>query len=571
MGKAHIGVIGLAVMGRNLVLNLSDHGNPVAVYNRTWERTRDFLVGEAAGRDIQGCPTLAELVAALRHPRVVLLMVKAGAGVDAVIDQLLPLLAPGDVIMDGGNSHYADSSRRHAQLQAAGLHFVGLGVSGGEEGARHGPSLMPGGDPTAWSLIRGLLQPIAAQVEGQPCCQWVGEGGAGHYVKMVHNGIEYGDMQLIAEAYDLLGHGLGLDAGQLAATFARWNQGVLASYLIEITAAILAVRDADGIPRVERIRDSAGQKGTGQWTAVDALELGVPLTLIGEAVNARYLSALKEERERAAAVFPASRTGTAAPAGAIPAAGTTSAAGASPAAGTTSAAGASPAAGTTSAGGTTPTSGMIPAEEMPPAAVMTSGAMTSAGMTPGQETVSGAGSTGEAVSGAPQTPPEDSRVLDVHDALYAAKLVSYAQGFMLLRAASQRFGWNLAYGDIALLWRGGCIIRSRFLGDIKRAFERNPDLENLLLDDFFATAIRRAEPSWRRAVALGIQHGIPLPACSAALAFFDGYRRARLPANLLQAQRDYFGAHGYGRLDAPAGQRFHTDWAGDRQERTLDE
>ncbi len=542
MGKAHIGVIGLAVMGRNLVLNLSDHGNPVAVYNRTWERTRDFLVGEAAGRDIQGCPTLAALVAALRHPRVVLLMVKAGAGVDAVIDQLLPLLAPGDVIMDGGNSHYADSSRRHARLQAAGLHFVGLGVSGGEEGARHGPSLMPGGDPTAWPLIRGLLQPIAAQVEGQPCCQWVGEGGAGHYVKMVHNGIEYGDMQLIAEAYDLLSQGLGLDAGQLAATFARWNQEVLASYLIEITAAILAVRDADGIPRVERIRDSAGQKGTGQWTAVDALELGVPLTLIGEAVNARYLSALKEERERAAAVFPASRTGTAAPAGAIPAAGTTSAAGAIPAAGTT------------------------PAAEMTPAAVMTSG-----GMTPGQENVSGPVSTGEAVSGAPSTPPEDSRVLDVHDALYAAKLVSYAQGFMLLRAASQRFGWNLAYGDIALLWRGGCIIRSRFLGDIKRAFERNPDLENLLLDDFFAAAIRRAEPGWRRAVALGIQHGIPLPACSAALAFFDGYRRARLPANLLQAQRDYFGAHGYGRLDAPAGQRFHTDWAGDRQERTLDE
>ena len=554
MGKAHIGVIGLAVMGRNLVLNLSDHGNPVAVYNRTWERTRDFLVGEAAGRDIQGCPTLAELVAALRHPRVVLLMVKAGTGVDAVIDQLLPLLAPGDVIMDGGNSHYADSARRHAQLQAAGLHFVGLGVSGGEEGARHGPSLMPGGDPAAWPLIRGLLQPIAAQVEGQPCCQWVGEGGAGHYVKMVHNGIEYGDMQLIAEAYDLLGQGLGLDAGQLAATFARWNQGVLASYLIEITAAILAVRDADGIPRVERIRDSAGQKGTGQWTAVDALELGVPLTLIGEAVNARYLSALKEERERAAAVFPASRPGTAALAGAIPAVGPTSAGGTIPAAGTTAAAGAIPAAGTT------------PGAEMTPAAVMTSG-----GMIPGHETCPGAGSASEAVSGAPQTPPEDSRVLDVHDALYASKLVSYAQGFMLLRAASQRFGWNLAYGDIALLWRGGCIIRSRFLGDIKRAFEHNPDLENLLLDDFFAAAIRRAEPGWRRAVALGIQHGIPLPACSAALAFFDGYRRARLPANLLQAQRDYFGAHGYGRLDAPAGQRFHTDWAGDRQERTLDE
>ena len=486
MGEAHIGVIGLAVMGRNLVLNLNDHGAPVAVHNRTWERTREFLAGEAAGRDIRGCPTLAELVAALRQPRVVLLMVKAGSGVDAVIDQLLPLLASGDVIIDGGNSHYRDSARRQAHLQATGLRFIGLGVSGGEEGARHGPSLMPGGDPAAWPLVRGLLQPIAAQVEGQPCCQWVGEGGAGHYVKMVHNGIEYGDMQLIAEAYDLLGRGLGLDAGQLAATFAGWNQGVLASYLIEITAAILAVRDADGTHRVERIRDSAGQKGTGQWTAVDALELGVPLTLIGEAVNARYLSAHKGERERAAAVFPA-----------------------------------------------------LDIE--------------------GAATVLSATHQGNPC------------IQDVHDALYAAKLVSYAQGFMLLRAASQRFGWNLAYGDIALLWRGGCIIRSRFLGDIKRAFDRDPDLENLLLDDFFAAAIRQAQPGWRRAITLGIQRGIPLPAFSAALAFFDGYRRACLPANLLQAQRDYFGAHTYGRLDAPAGQRFHTDWTGDRRERTVDE
>ena len=547
MSKAHIGVIGLAVMGRNLVLNLNDHGNPVAVYNRTWERTRDFLADEAAGRDIRGCPTLAELVAALRHPRVVLLMVKAGAGVDAVIAQLLPLLSPGDVIIDGGNSHYADSARRQARLQDAGLRFVGLGVSGGEEGARHGPSLMPGGDPAAWPLIRGLFQPIAAQAEGQPCCQWVGEGGAGHYVKMVHNGIEYGDMQLIAEAYDLLSQGLGLDAGQLAATFARWNQGVLESYLIEITAAILAVRDADGTPRVERIRDSAGQKGTGQWTAVDALELGVPLTLIGEAVNARYLSALKEERERAAAVFPTSPTGTAAPAETILAAGSASAAGTIPAA------------------VTTPTSGTIPVAKMTPAAVMPSG-----GMTPDQETLSGLESAGEAVTGTPSTLPDSTWIEDVHDALYAAKLVSYAQGFMLLRAASQRFGWNLAYGDIALLWRGGCIIRSRFLGDIKRAFDRNPDLENLLRDDFFAAAIRQAEPGWRRAVALGIQQGIPLPACSAALAFFDGYRRARLPANLLQAQRDYFGAHSYGRVDAPAGQRFHTDWSGDQRERPVE-
>ena len=529
MGEAHIGVIGLAVMGRNLVLNLNDHGAPVAVYNRTWERTREFLAGEAAGRDIRGCPTLAELVAALRQPRVVLLMVKAGSGVDSVIDQLLPLLASGDVIIDGGNSHYRDSARRQAHLQATGLRFIGLGVSGGEEGARHGPSLMPGGDPAAWPLVRGLLQPIAAQVEGQPCCQWVGEGGAGHYVKMVHNGIEYGDMQLIAEAYDLLGQGLGLDAGQLAATFAGWNQGVLASYLIEITAAILAVRDADGTPRVERIRDSAGQKGTGQWTAVDALELGVPLTLIGEAVNARYLSAHKGERERAAVVFPA------------PGVEGTATAGASSAAVT-------PGAGLNSAAG-----------------------ITSAALTADEGQASGSPSAGDAAIILSASHQGNPCIQDVHDALYAAKLVSYAQGFMLLRAASQRFGWNLAYGDIALLWRGGCIIRSRFLGDIKRAFDRDPDLENLLLDDFFAAAIRQAQPGWRRAITLGIQRGIPLPAFSAALAFFDGYRRACLPAKLLQAQRDYFGAHTYGRLDTPAGQRFHTDWTGDRRERTVDE
>ncbi len=480
MDKAHIGVIGLAVMGRNLVLNLSDHGHRVAVYNRTWERTRDFLQGDAAGRDILGCPSLEGLVGDLRKPRVVLLMVQAGGGVDAVIDQLLPLLEPGDVIVDGGNSHYPDTARRYERLSSTGLRFLGMGVSGGEEGARHGPSLMPGGDPAAWPLVRDIFQSIAAVAEGQPCCQWVGEGGAGHYVKMVHNGIEYGDMQLIAEAYHLLRDGLGLDRDQLAEVFGRWNQGVLESYLIEITAAILAVRDPDGVPRVDRILDSAGQKGTGQWTAMDALELGIPLTLIGEAVNARFLSALKGERERAARAFPA-------------------------------------------------------------------------------------------VPRAWDFDRAQPWVEFVHDALYAAKLVSYAQGFMLLRAASQRFGWNLAYGDIALLWRGGCIIRSRFLGDIKRAFARNPDLENLLLDDFFAAAIRQAEPGLRRAVALGIQLGIPLPGFSAALAFFDGYRSARLPASLLQAQRDYFGAHTYARVDAPAERRFHTDWTGDLGEWTINE
>jgi 6-phosphogluconate dehydrogenase len=407
-------------------------------------------------------------------------MVQAGGGVDAVIDQLLPLLEPGDVIVDGGNSHYPDTARRYERLSSTGLRFLGMGVSGGEEGARHGPSLMPGGDPAAWPLVRDIFQSIAAVAEGQPCCQWVGEGGAGHYVKMVHNGIEYGDMQLIAEAYHLLRDGLGLDRDQLAEVFGRWNQGVLESYLIEITATILAVRDPDGVPRVDRILDSAGQKGTGQWTAMDALELGIPLTLIGEAVNARFLSALKGERERAARAFPA-------------------------------------------------------------------------------------------VPRAWDFDRAQPWVEFVHDALYAAKLVSYAQGFMLLRAASEGFGWNLAYGDIALLWRGGCIIRSRFLGDIKRAFARNPDLENLLLDDFFAAAIRQAEPGLRRAVALGIQLGIPLPGFSAALAFFDGYRSARLPASLLQAQRDYFGAHTYARVDAPAERRFHTDWTGDLGEWTINE
>jgi 6-phosphogluconate dehydrogenase len=480
MGKAHLGLIGLAVMGRNLVLNLSDHGHRVAVYNRTWARTQEFLAGEGAGRDILGCASLAELVGALRSPRLVMLMVRAGPGVDAVIDQLVPLLAPGDVIIDGGNSHYPDTARRYARLAAVGLRFLGMGVSGGEEGARHGPSLMPGGDPEAWPLVRDIFQSIAAVAEGEPCCQWVGEGGAGHYVKMVHNGIEYGDMQLIAEAYQLLRQGLDLSTDQVAAVFARWNQGLLESYLIEITAAILAVRDPDGVPRVDRILDSAGQKGTGQWTALDALEQGIPLTLIGEAVNARFLSALTDERARAAQAFPAA-----------------------------------------------PQAGDLD--------------------------------------------PSHPWVEFVHDALYAAKLVSYAQGFMLLRAASNRFGWRLAYGDIALLWRGGCIIRSRFLGDITRAFERTPNLENLLFDDFFAGAIRQAEAGWRRAVTLGVQLGIPLPGFAAALSFFDGYRSARLPANLLQAQRDYFGAHTYARRDAPAVGRFHTDWTGDQEERRVDE
>jgi 6-phosphogluconate dehydrogenase len=459
------------------VLNLSDHGYRVAVYNRTYARTAEFLAGEAAGRPIDGSDSLEALVARLRSPRVVLLMVQAGRAVDAVLEQLLPLLAPGDVVVDGGNSHYPDTVRRYQALRERGLRFLGMGISGGEEGARHGPSLMPGGDPEAWPVVRGMFQAIAAKAEGEPCCQWVGEAGAGHYVKMVHNGIEYGDMQLIAEAYQLLREGLGWSTADLAGVFRDWNQGVLESYLIEITGEILTVQDPDGAPRVDRILDSAGQKGTGRWTASDALEQGVPLTLIGEAVNARFLSALREERQAAANILGPVQTG-----------------------------------------------------ELPA--------------------------------------PLD--VAAVGDALYAAKLVSYAQGFMLMRAASEGYGWGLAFGDIALLWRGGCIIRSRFLGDIKAAYSRDQGLQNLLLDPFFRAAMGGAEAGWRRTVAAGVQLGIPLPAMSAALAFYDGYRSARLPANLLQAQRDYFGAHTYQRIDRDPGQRFHTDWTGSREEQAID-
>ena len=479
MQAADIAVIGLAVMGRNLVLNLSDHGYRVEVYNRTYEKTEEFLRDEAAGREIHGARDLPELVERLKSPRVILLMVKAGPAVDAVIDQLAPLLSPGDIVVDGGNTHYPDTERRYGELKDKGLRYLGMGVSGGEEGARYGPSLMPGGDPEAWPEVRGMFQAIAASVDGEPCCQWVGEGGAGHYVKMVHNGIEYGDMQLISEAYQLLREGIGLDADRVAAIFAEWNRGVLASYLIEITGEILTVREPDGSPRVDRILDSAGQKGTGKWTAVDALERGIPLTLIGEAVNARFLSALKSERVAASKLL------------------------------------------------------------------------------------------GEVSALAPRD--VEAAIQAVHDALYAAKIVSYAQGFMLMRAAGRAHGWNLDYGGIALLWRAGCIIRSRFLGDIKAAYEREPGLTNLLLDPFFTRAVRQAEAGWRRAVGLGVELGVPLPAFSAALAFFDGYRRATLPANLLQAQRDYFGAHTYRRVDAPPEAAFHTDWGGDGAEARVDD
>jgi len=473
MALANIGVIGLGVMGRNLVLNLSDKGFRVAVYNRTWSRTEAFLAGEAAGREISGARTLDELVASLQAPRVVLLMVKAGQPVDAVIDQLAPLLDPGDVIIDGGNSHYPDTERRYHALKEKGLRFLGMGISGGEEGARHGPSLMPGGDPEAWPLVKEMFQAIAAKADGEPCCQWVGEGGAGHYVKMVHNGIEYGDMQLIVEAWHLLRSVLDMDNDALADVFARWNEGVLDSYLIEITSHILHVREPDGSWRVDHILDSAGQKGTGKWTAIDALEQGVPLTLIDAAVNARFLSALKPERLRAATILH------------------------------------------------------------------------------------GGGSA---------APPPDNFVDQVHDALYASKIISYAQGFMLMREASEKFGWRLQFGDIALLWRAGCIIRSRFLKDIKAAFDGNPELENLLFDDFFANAVNAAQSGWRSVVATGAMHGVPLPAFSTALSFYDGYRSATLPANLIQAQRDYFGAHSYRRTDREPDAVFHTRWTEDQVE-----
>ncbi len=475
---ADIGVVGLGVMGSNIALNIADHGYRVAVYNHHVERVRHFLEQAGPGQQFTGCEDYAGLCAALRTPRLILMMVTAGPVVDQVIERLLPHLQPGDVLIDGGNSFYRDTERRLAELAKHDIRYVGMGISGGEEGARHGPAIMPGGDPGAWPLIRDMFRAIAARADdGEPCCRWVGGGGAGHYVKMVHNGIEYGDMQLIAETWDLLHRGLGLDMQRLAGQFAEWNRGRLSSYLIEITADILRVRDPDSAPRVLRILDAAGQKGTGRWTAIEALELGVPLTLIAEAVFARALSARKAERQRAAAVH-----------------------------------------------------------EIEP-------------ITFGGDREAALAAAGEA--------------------LYAAKIVSYAQGFMQLHEASTAHGWDLAFGDIALLWRAGCIIRSRFLDDIAAAYERNSRLSNLLFDDFFADAVRQALPGWRETVRLGVTLGIPLPAQSAALAFYDGWRSAHLPANLLQAQRDYFGAHSYRRLDREG--VFHTDWAGDAREERLDD
>jgi 6-phosphogluconate dehydrogenase len=467
--QADIGLIGLAVMGRNLALNIDEHGFTVAVFNRTLATVDEFLAGDAQGTSIIGAHSLAELVASLKAPRRVMLMVKAGAVVDSFLDLLLPLLSPGDIIIDGGNSLYSDTNRRTRALAGRGILFMGVGISGGEEGARRGPSIMPGGNPEAWPQVREIFRAIAAKVDGVPCCDWVGEEGAGHFVKMVHNGIEYGDMQLICEAYDFMGRGLGMATGDIQAAFSRWNTGVLDSYLMEISADILRRRDKDGVPLVDKILDAAGQKGTGKWTAIDALDLGVPLTLIGEAVFARCLSAMREERGKAATLL----TGPAA--------------------------------------------------------------------APGQG--------GSALVDA------------VRDALYASKIISYTQGYMLLRQAAAEYGWRLDYGGIALLWRGGCIIRSAFLAKINAAFVTNPGLENLLFDDFFGNAIHAAQDGWRKVVIRAIELGVPTPAFASALSFYDGYRSQRLPANLLQAQRDYFGAHTYERIDRPRGEFFHTDWS----------
>ena len=434
-----IGLIGLAVMGQNLVLNMNDHGFKVAVFNRTVSKVDDFIANEAKGTQVVGAHSIEELTCLLKRPRRVMLMVKAGDTVDQMIDHILPTLEPGDIIIDGGNSLFTDSNRRTNDLAAKGILFIGTGVSGGEEGARRGPSIMPGGNPAAWPHVKAIFQAIAAKVEdGTPCCDWVGEDGAGHYVKMVHNGIEYGDMQLICEAYDLLQHGLGLTADELHDVFAEWNKGELDSYLIEISRDIFAKKDEDGQPLVDKILDTAGQKGTGKWTVISALDTGQPVTLIGESVFARCLSALKDERVAASKVLKG----------------------------------------------------------------------------PKPKPVGG---------------DRAAFIENVRRALYCSKIISYAQGYMLLRAAAKENGWNLNMGGIALMWRGGCIIRSAFLGNIKAAFDKKKKLDNLLLDKFFSRAVNKYQASWRKAVTAAIKLGVPTPAFSTALAFFDGYRAERLP------------------------------------------
>jgi len=467
-----IGLIGLAVMGQNLVLNMNDHGFKVAVFNRTVSKVDDFLANEAKGTQVAGAHSVQEFVSLLKSPRRVMLMVKAGDTVDQMIDHVLPYLSPGDIIIDGGNSLFTDSNRRTKDLAAKGILFIGTGVSGGEEGARFGPSIMPGGNPEAWPAVKPIFQAIAAKVEdGTPCCDWVGDQGAGHYVKMVHNGIEYGDMQLICEAYDILKHALNVTPDELSAIFADWNKGELDSFLIEISSLIFAKKDEDGTPIIDKILDTAGQKGTGKWTVESALDLGMPVTLIGESVFARCLSAIQPERVEASKILE--------------------------------------------------------------------------------------GPLGQAA-----TADRADFIENVRRALYCSKIISYAQGYMLLRDAAKQFGWRVNMGGIALMWRGGCIIRSRFLGKIKEAYDKKPDLHSLLFDSFFAGVLNEYQASWRKAIVKAIAMGVPTPAFSTALAFYDGYRTARLPANLLQAQRDFFGAHTYERVDQPRGQFFHTNWTG---------
>ena len=478
--QADIGLIGLAVMGQNLVLNMNDKGFTVAVFNRTVSKVDDFINGPAAGREtIVPAHSVEELVASLKRPRRVMLLVKAGPAVDAFIDKVLPHLEEGDIVIDGGNSNFNDTIRRCKRVEEAGMLYIGTGVSGGEEGARHGPSIMPGGSPGAWEHVKPIFQAVSAKAldpktgQQEPCCDWVGENGAGHFVKMVHNGIEYGDMQLICEAYALM-KAVGMTPPEMSEVLARWNEGELDSYLIEITRDILGYTDEQtGEPLVEKILDTAGQKGTGKWTGITALELGQPLTLIGEAVFARCLSAMKDQRVAAAEKLKG-----------------------------------------------------------PWAAFRGDGEK------------------------------RDKFVEDIRQALYASKICSYAQGYQLLAAAAEEYGWDLNYGGIALMWRGGCIIRSQFLGKIKEAFDRRKKPVNLLLDPYFKTAVRKAQRSWRRVVREAIRLGVPVPAFGSALAYYDGYRNPRLPANLLQAQRDYFGAHTYERIDRPRGEFFHTNWTG---------
>jgi 6-phosphogluconate dehydrogenase len=471
MARADIGLVGLAVMGENLILNMESKGFTVACFNRTISKVDDFINGRAKGKNIIGCKTIEDFVASLKTPRKIMLMVKAGQAVDDFIELLLPHLGNGDIIIDGGNSHFPDTIRRTQYVESKGKLYIGTGVSGGEEGALRGPSIMPGGSPAAWPHVKPIFQSICAKTEdGSPCCDWVGENGAGHFVKMVHNGIEYGDMQMICEVYSMMREVLGLTNSEMHQILAEWNEGELKSYLIEITRDILAYKDEQGKEVVDLILDAAGQKGTGKWTVVAALDSGQPLTLVGEAVFARCLSAIKEERVEASKILKGPK--------------------------------------------------------------------------------------------AKFKGDKKKFINDLRYALYAAKIVSYAQGYQLMRAAAKEYKWNLNNGGIALMWRGGCIIRSVFLGDIKKAFDKNPNLVNLLLDPFFKRAVTKALPCWRRVVSAATKLGVPMPAIGSALAYYDGYRHEQLPANLLQAQRDYFGAHTYERVDKPRGQFFHTNWTG---------